>query len=338
MSESSRISFDRPAADVAALCRELVRTQALNRPPSPWRRRGAALLALVAGLVAIGVDEQAGGPLSPHAPVALVAVACLFFALYRPREANSPRRSLPARILFTIALAIVAAVVLVASGPLLEARAPGRDGARFAVLALLAWIASMLANRMRNAQAPVRPVADKRLAAVAEVLEALADDVGAGRPISGWLDLRGAALPEKLLRKAKTPTGWEVSFFRDEWLRLVLPLRDGGKLRLSAVDRLKERAGRFKRGRSGKNKWKAGRTESQHMFDVRLAFDAARYRPRAPEATATKAGSVVVTGIAVADGQLSAQIQSPSPMPPSGDLLAALAFVHRHLEAVGGAR
>lgn len=338
MSEALRISFDRPAADVAALCRELVRAQTLNRPPSPWRRRGAAVLALVAGLVAIGVDEQAGGPLSPHAPVALVAVACLFFALYRPREANSPRRSLPARILFTILLAILAAAVVVASGPLLEARMPGRDGARYAVLALLAWAASLAANGLRNARAPVRAAVDQRPLAVAEVLEALADDVGAGRPISGWLDLRGATLPEKLLRKAKTPTGWEVSFFRDEWLRLVLPLRDGGRLRLSAVDRVKDRAGRHKRGRSGKNKWREGRTESQHLFDVRLAFDAARYRTRAPEAAATKAGSVVVTGIAAADGQLSAQIQSPLPMPSSGDLLAALAFVHRHLEPVGGAR
>jgi hypothetical protein len=338
VSEAPRITFDRPAADVAALCRELVRVRALNRPPSPWRRRAVALLALGAGWAALAVDARTGGPLSPLAPVALVALGCFFAALYRPRAAGQVPRSWLMRIPFLIPLVIVGTAFLLVMGPLVEARAAAREEWRYPVLAALAWFASMLVNGLRNAKAPVAAPADPRPLAVAEVLEALADDVGPGRPISGWLDLRGFALPEKLLRKAKTPTGWQVSFFRDEWLRLVLPLRDGGRLRLSAVDRVKDRAGRFKRGRSGKNKWKTGRTESQHLFDVRLAFDAARYRLRAPEAAATKAGSVVVTGLAAADGQLSAQIQSPQPMPPAADLLAALAFVHRHLEPAGGAR
>ncbi|MGE0455783.1 MAG: hypothetical protein AB7O37_18870 [Vicinamibacteria bacterium] len=338
MSEAPRISFDRPAADVAALCRELVRAQALNRPPSPWRRRAAELLALAGGAVALFLDARAGGPHSPLAPVAGVALACLVWAGCHPRDAATPARHWLARLLLTIPLAALALAFVVLVEPMVEARSGARDIWRYPLLAVIALIGAGLLNAWRNARAQAVRPADTRPLAVAEVLEALADDVGTGRPISGWLDLRGFALPEKLLRKAKTPTGWEVSFFRDEWLRLVLPLRDGGRLRLSAVDRVKDRAGRFKRGRSGKNKWKAGRTESQHLFDVRLAFDAARYRLRAPEAGATKAGSVVVTGIAAADGQLCAQIQSPQPAPAAADLLAALAFVHRHLEPAGGAR
>jgi hypothetical protein len=96
---------------------------------------------------------------------------------------------------------------------------------------------------------------------VRTAFETLKDDLAPGRTLLGWLDLTGPQQASKVVQQRTSPSGMPVAFYRDEWLRLKMPLYDGNVLRLSVVERIKAKLGRWKRGQvSGKRKWRAGGT------------------------------------------------------------------------------
>ncbi len=171
-------------------------------------------------------------------------------------------------------------------------RGQSRSWAAWIVGTLLVVALSALLGRARRAS-PAAPQSDQRarLQAAAELIEALADDA-AQKPASGYVDLTGHEQPSKLLRSGTSPSGWKISLYRDEWLRLRLVLRDGNRLRVALVDRVKVRAGRFKRGRSGKSKWKSGRSDWLSTLELQLVVNPAVY---ALEADATTARPGVLT-------------------------------------------
>ncbi len=103
------------------------------------------------------------------------------------------------------------------------------------------------------------------------IFDVLKDDLPRQRPMSGWLDLTGGHQESKVIRKKKAPSGRPVVYYKDEWLRLKMRLVDGNVLRLSLIDRIKERQGYWKVSRiSGKRKFKPGSEAVEHqvLFSV----------------------------------------------------------------------
>ncbi len=76
------------------------------------------------------------------------------------------------------------------------------------------------------------------LSALARAFEAL---VAPGQPVTGFVDLSGVEQPTKELRLPPRPDLAPHRLFRDEWARLDLTLRNGGRLRLRLVETLDRR-------------------------------------------------------------------------------------------------
>ncbi len=65
-----------------------------------------------------------------------------------------------------------------------------------------------------------------------------------GEPVAGFIDMSGVQHPWKELRLPPRPDLGAHRLFRDEWARLDLELRDGGRLRLRLVETLDQRDAR----------------------------------------------------------------------------------------------
>lgn len=135
---------------------------------------------------------------------------------------------------------------------------------------------------------------EQRAGRCAEIAAALVDDVRPDKPAVGWLDSSGAQQPHKCLRRGKSRSGKPVAVYRDVWWRARLVLRDGSRLRLSASERAKVREGHWKRGRSGKQKWRAAQVQTLGTLELQLAANPRLYRAQAAPAGDVRAGAVRV--------------------------------------------
>jgi hypothetical protein len=118
-----------------------------------------------------------------------------------------------------------------------------------------------------------------RFDAARSIFETLKDDVAAKRTFLGWLDLTGTEQESKIVQKRTSTSGMPVAFYRDEWLRMKMPLYDGNVMRVSAVGRVKAKLGRWKRGSSGKTKWKPGGTVwNRNELRVAVAVNSEAYQ------------------------------------------------------------
>jgi hypothetical protein len=130
-----------------------------------------------------------------------------------------------------------------------------------ALLAGLVLAAAALVGLVRLWQK--RPMGEEfgaKFDAVHTIFETLKDDVAPKRTLLGWLDLTGTEQESKIVQKRTAASGMPVAFYRDEWLRMKMPLYDGNVMRVSAVGRVKAKLGHWKHGSSGKLKWKPGGT------------------------------------------------------------------------------
>jgi hypothetical protein len=160
-----------------------------------------------------------------------------------------------------------------------------------------------------------------------ELLRAVAADVAPGRRVTGGLDLRGAQLAEKLTRSGKAASGAEVSIYRDEWLRLRLPLRDGSQLRIAAIDRVKARGQYWKQG-SRRRKLKPGRSERLGTLEVQLVVPPTLYKPR-PQPPGAAAVGALAAGAAVVEqnrATIAARLDAEAPAAADVVALAARCF------------
>ena len=89
------------------------------------------------------------------------------------------------------------------------------------------------------------------------------------------VDLTGALLPTKVARTAKDTQNRTTEYFRDEWLALKAKLYDGNILRLSAIQRSKQRQSYWKRSRiSGKMKMKPAKFKgSEQQIKLHIAVN-----------------------------------------------------------------
>lgn len=112
-----------------------------------------------------------------------------------------------------------------------------------------------------------------------ELLYTLRDDVAPKKYFFGHLDLTGPVQKSKVLRTGKSQLGRQITFYSDEWLSLKVKLYDGNMLRVSALERMKQRDSYWKRSASGKMKSKPARVkDDRQQLKVRLAVNPQVYQ------------------------------------------------------------
>jgi hypothetical protein len=125
-------------------------------------------------------------------------------------------------------------------------------------------LGSHLFNRWRDAIVGEKGGFDKtKFDLVYSLLRRLKDDHHPKRTVNGFLDMTGLRQPAKLDRQKRSPSGWPVYYYKDEWLHLRLRLVDGNRLHISLIDRLKIKEARRT-------------TPTTHRYQLRLIL---RYPP-----------------------------------------------------------
>ncbi len=140
------------------------------------------------------------------------------------------------------------------------------------------WIAAfVMAFSLRKSRAQAF---SPRYANTKSILYTLRDDLRPSTTFLGHLDLTGAMLPTKVAREANDAQNRTTQYFRDEWLNLKAKLYDGNVLRVSAIQRIKQRKSYWKRSRiSGKMKMKPPKLKgSDQQLKVRIAVNPGVYK------------------------------------------------------------
>jgi hypothetical protein len=143
---------------------------------------------------------------------------------------------------------------------------------------VLLWIAAFwLAFGLRKGRAQAFP---PRYPGTKQILYTLRDDLRPDSTFLGHLDLTGALLPTKIAREANDSQNRTTQYFRDEWLNLKAKLYDGNVLRVSALQRSKQRKSYWKRSSiSGKMKLKPAKFKgSEQQLKVRIAVNPEAYK------------------------------------------------------------
>ncbi len=148
----------------------------------------------------------------------------------------------------------------------------------FLVGGITLWIVAIfLSVGLRRAQVQAFP---PRFDEFAQVVQTLRDDLRPGSGFLGNLDLTSAKQASKVAREANDAQNRTTQYFRDQWLNFKAKLYDGNILRVSGIQRVKERKGYFSRGRiSGKMKWKPAKFKGAYQeLKVRLAVNPEVYK------------------------------------------------------------
>jgi hypothetical protein len=113
-----------------------------------------------------------------------------------------------------------------------------------------------------------------------QILYTLRDDLKPGATFLGHLDLTGAMTSAKVAHETKDAQDRTTQYFRDEWLSLKAKLFDGNVLRVSAIQKTKQRKSYMKRSRiSGKYKTKPAKFKgTAHDLKVRIVVNPEAYK------------------------------------------------------------
>jgi hypothetical protein len=178
---------------------------------------------------------------------------------------------------------------------------------------ILLWIAAViLARGLRKSDShDFSP----RYYGAQEILKTLRDDLRPGGTFLGHLDLTGALLPTKVAREANDSQNRTTQYFRDEWLSLKAKLYDGNVLRVSALQRSKQRKSYWKRGTiSGKMKLKPAKFKgSEQQLKVRIVVNPEVYKivPNAKFKPGVNVGKYTVSELNTQDGIINFVASSP---------------------------
>jgi len=142
-----------------------------------------------------------------------------------------------------------------------------------------------------------------------QLLHTLRDDIKPNSTFLGHLDLTGAMLGTKIARETKDTRDRTTQYFRDEWLSLKAKLYDGNVLRVSAIQKTKNRAPYSKRSRiSGKYKTKPAKFKgTEHDLKVRIVVNPEAYQiaPNANFKQGLKIGKYVVSQLSLESGMIN---------------------------------
>lgn len=161
------------------------------------------------------------------------------------------------------------------------------------------------------------------------ILHTLRDDLKPNTTFLGHLDLTGATLKTKVARSTKDTQDRTTDHFRDEWLAIKAKLYDGNILRVSAIQRTKQRQSYWKRSRiSGKMKLKPVKFKgSEQQLKLRIAVNPEIYKivPNKTFRQGANIGKYTVTQLTTEGGIIDVVASSPFEEVESDHILG---FIH----------
>jgi hypothetical protein len=143
---------------------------------------------------------------------------------------------------------------------------------------LVLWVvAIVLSVSLKRAQVKAFPPTFNEFE---QIVHTLRDDIRPGMGFLGNLDLTGARQSSKEAREVNDIKGRTTQYFRDQWLNFKAKIYDGNVLRVSGIQRIKERKGYWGTGKiSGKSKWKPAKFKGAYQeLKVRIAVNPEVYK------------------------------------------------------------
>lgn len=206
----------------------------------------------------------------------------------------------------------------------------------FSLVSFTLWLGAIVGLILLRRQGQT-PDFGSRYDLVKTIFETLKDDVSPKKTLVGWLDLTGAEQPSKATLEKKSQSGQPIIYYRDEWLRLKTSLYDGNVLRLSLIDRIKARQGFYKRGRSGKLKWRAGTNQNMHQLHFSISVNPGAYQIQPLSGVVSIPNSRFAIEQALADeGRIDLKAACATGF-DAWDVLSMMRFAYDHLhEAENG--
>jgi hypothetical protein len=202
----------------------------------------------------------------------------------------------------------------------------------FSLVTLVLWVAALVGFIVLRRSRPTGQEFGPGFDSARAIFETIKDDLSPKSTLVGWLDLTGTQQASKIARQHNSTSGMPIAYYRDEWLRMKMPLYDGNVLRVSAVERAKARLGKWKTGRvSGRRKWKPGGTVwARRELRVALTVNRDVYETL-PIQPASQVGRYVVGTSQNDEGSIVLTATTDQSV-SSGDILQVLRFVYDHLK------
>ena len=192
------------------------------------------------------------------------------------------------------------------------------------------WVVSIfLSVSLRRAQMKAFP---PTFTEFEQIVHTLRDDLRPGTGFLGNLDLTGARQTSKVAREASDTRGRTTQYFRDQWLNFKAKLYDGNILRVSGIQRLKERKGYTSRGKiSGKTKWKPAKFKGSYQeLKVRIAVNPGVYKivRNSEIESKNKIGEYTVNAVDTEGGIITVLATSPKESVSAESVLGVLKFAY----------
>lgn len=169
-----------------------------------------------------------------------------------------------------------------------------------------------------------------------QILYTLRDDLKPDSTFLGHLDLTGATLKTKVARSSKDTLDRTTDHFRDEWLALKAKLYDGNILRVSAIQRTKQRQPYWKRSRiSGKMKMKPAKFKgSEQQLKLRIAVNPEVYKivPSSHFRQGANIGKYTITQLSTDGGIIDVVASSPFEEVEHDQILGFIHFAYSLLQ------
>jgi hypothetical protein len=166
-----------------------------------------------------------------------------------------------------------------------------------------------------------------------DVLYTLRDDVAPKKFFFGHIDLTGPTQKSKVLRTGTSQLGRQITFYRDEWLSVKVKLYDGNMLRVSALERVKQRDSYWKRSRSGKMKMKPAIVkDDRQQLKVRLSVNPQVYDIAPALRAEHRIGQFTVDQFVDDGGVLMVSATTNATRLTGQDLLSVLRAIYEQLQ------
>ena len=208
----------------------------------------------------------------------------------------------------------------------------GYNVCTFSLIALVLWGAAVVGFILLMRNRPTGKEFGPRFDSARTVFETIQDDLSPKRTLIGWLDLTGPQQPSKVVRQNTSSSGMPINYYRDEWLKMKMMLYDGNVMRVSALERVKARMGRWKRNRRGKSKWKAGGNISRN--ELRVAITVNREAYDVLPLQTNQSGKFLIEARESGDGRIVLDALTDAAI-GAQDILQLLRFAYDHLKPRG---
>jgi hypothetical protein len=195
---------------------------------------------------------------------------------------------------------------------------------------IVLWvIAIFLSVKLKRAEVQAYP---PQFEEFKEMVNSLRDDLRPGTGLVGNLDLTGARQSSKVAHAANDARGRTTNYYRDQWLNFKAKMYDGNILRVSGIQRLKERNGYWGTGKiSGKSKWKPAKFKGSFQeLKVRIAVNPEMYSiaRNADIKSTEKVGEYTVNAVDTEGGIVTVLASSPKENVSAESVLGVMKFAY----------